>query len=434
MINLYRVGSWVVGTEFYNRGNHLPDILTYSTVGIWIIGNRRVGKTSLLRTAECQAANSNLYLPLFWDMQGDTSEAQLIESLLEAVENAQWSEVDQRWPSIELPENAAGINQALRRVTAQVKNLYHCRLLLLCDEIEGLNQLGQQEPHVLSELRRVMQQHPAIRTVLTSTRRLSRLYAIQQQQDTSLFLEGFEPRYLTNFDDETANQVICCTQSAHPLTVSEALQAQIRFFSGNHPLILQKVCQQLFDTSIGTLRPFAQNDFILDDQLSGTFQQDFDSLTPDEAKLLLFINSQEISYEQIEQTFSQFSQSGLRRMLHDLTQLGFLRLIDNLYQAGSIPLGEWLAAGPTHHTPQGGVTNRVMREVAQERVASLQRQLIACMRHLGELELRQAKQGLETPPHIITEIEAYKQKIVDIEAELAELGENITLVQPPQSE
>jgi hypothetical protein len=429
----YRVGSWVVGPEFYHRGSFLPDILTGPVDGLWIIGNRRVGKTSLLRAAERQAANSDPYLPLFWDMQGDTSERQLIQSLLEAVENAQWSETDARWREASLPENAPTISQALRRVAAHARQ-QGCRLLLLCDEIEGLNQLGQQEPRVLSELRRVMQHNPAIRTVLASTRRLSRLYAIQQHQDTSLFLEGFEPRYLAHFDDETANQVICCAQSTQPLRVDEALQAQIRFFSGNHPLILQKVCQQLFDLNIDTLRPFAENDFMLDDQLSGTFQQDFDSLTPDEAKLLLFINSQGVSYEQIASPFSHLSKSGLRRMLHDLTQLGFLRLIDNLYHAGSISLGEWLAADPTHHTPQGGVTNRAMREVAQERIASLQRQLIACMRHLGELELRQAKQGLETPPHIITEIEDYRQKIAAIETELHELGENITPFQPFKSE
>lgn len=434
MINPYRVGSWVVGTEFYNRGNLLPDILTGPVDSLWIIGNRRIGKTSLLRAVEHQAANSDQYLALFWDMQGDTSEAQLIESLLEAVENAQWSEVDQRWQNIELLENVPNINQALRRVAAQIKKLYHCQLLLLCDEIEGLNQLGQHEPRVLSELRRVMQHNPAIRTVLASTRRLSRLYAIQQQQDTSLFLEGFEPRYLAHFDDDTANQVICCTNSPHPLAIDEAQLAKIRFLSGNHPLILQKVCQQLFDPEAKSLHPFDNHHFSLDDQLSGTFQQDFDSLTLAEAKVLLLVSSQIKSTEEIEQTFPEISQSGLRRILYDLTQLGFLRRIESYYQAGNILLGEWLATGPTHHAPQGGVTHRMMREVAQERVTALQRQLIARIRHLNELKLQQAKMGLNTPPHIITEIENYKEAIAQLEAELSELGENITSFQSPQSE
>jgi hypothetical protein len=431
MTHPYRVGSWVVRGEFYGRSSLLLDILAGPADGLWIIGNRRVGKTSLLRAAEHQAAHSDQYLPLFWDMQGDTSEVQLQESLLEALENAQWSELDERWADIDLPESASSINQALRLVAAYARQ-HHCRLLLLCDEIEGLNQLGQQEPHVLSQLRRIMQQNPAIRTVLASTRRLSRLYAIQQHQDTSLFLEGLEPRYLAYFDDETTNQVICRTQSNHPLVVDETLLVKIRFFSGNHPLILQKVCSQLFDANANTLRPFAENEFtLIDDQLSGTFQQDFDSLTPDEAQVLLLVNSKIVPPEEIKQAFPHLSENGLRRILHDLTQLGFLRRIEGNYQAGNIPLGQWLATGPTHHSPQGGVTNRMMREVNQERVTSIQRQLIACYRHLGQLELQQAKQGLNTPPYIITEIEDYRQKIVSIEAELTELGENIALSPPP---
>ncbi|MCI0526755.1 MAG: hypothetical protein L0Y56_04785, partial [Nitrospira sp.] len=91
-----------------------------------------------------------------------------------------------------------------------------------------------------------------------------------------------------------------------------------------------------------------------------------------------------------------------------------------------------LTTNPTHHSAQGGVTNRVLREVAQERVASLQRQLIACYRRLGQLELQHAKQGLNTPPHIITEIEDYKTKITEIETELAELGEAIPPLSPTE--
>ena len=425
MTHPYHVGPWVVGAEFYKRDNLLQDILTGPATGLWIIGNRRVGKTSLLRAAERRAANCPTDLPLFWDMQGDTSESQLLESLLEALENAQWSELDRRWQDIDLPEHTPGISQALRHIAAHARQ-HQCRLLLLCDEVDELSQLGQQQPYVLSQLRRVMQHNPAVRTVLASTRRLSRLYTIQQQQDTSIFLEGLEPRYLTHFDDETANQVICRTQSDSPLTADDALLAKIRLYSGNHPLILQKLCGCLFDPTTNSLRPCIENELdLLDDQLGSTFQQDFDSLTPDEAHILRLVNSKSISLEEIRQAFPDLSDHSLRRILHDLTQLGFLRRVANNYQAGSIPLGQWLASGPAHHTPRGGLTNRMMHEVAQEQITALQRQLIAYYRHLGQLELRQAKQGLETPPHIITEIEDYKQKITKIKAELAELGEHI---------
>jgi AAA+ ATPase superfamily predicted ATPase len=360
----------VVGTDFYNRENLIQDILVGPADGLWIIGNRRIGKTSLLRTAEYKTANTQ-YLPLFWDMQGDTSETQLVESLLEAVENALGSEIDQRWrnKALSFEGTVSNISQALRRLSTFARQ-QDCRLLLLCDEIEGLNLLGQQAPHVLSQLRRSMQQNPNIRTVLASTRRLSRLYAIQQNQDTSLFLEGFEPRYLTNFNQEVAKQVICRTQSNHPCEVDERTVSKICFFSGNHPLILQKVCSQLYDHNVSSLRYFDENEFILDDQLYGTFQQDFDSLTPDEANILLYINNQALSLEEIKQIFPHISAHSLRRILHDLTQLGFLRRLDGAYQAGNIPLGQWLTTNPTHHSTQGGVTNRVLREVAQERYAN----------------------------------------------------------------
>lgn len=121
-------------------------------------------------------------------------------------------------------------------------------------------------------------------------------------------------------------------------------------------------------------------------------------------------------------------------MLHDLNQLSFLRRLDNLYQAGSIPLGEWLAAGPTYHTPQGGVTNRIMRKMSQEQKASLHRQLITHYKALNYLREQAAKFGISAPTHIQLDIDGHIVAINNIEAELAELGENITSFQALQSE
>lgn len=61
--NPYRVGSWVIGADFYNREGLLQEILAGSADSLWIIGNRRVGKTSLLKEAEWRAINSSQYLP-----------------------------------------------------------------------------------------------------------------------------------------------------------------------------------------------------------------------------------------------------------------------------------------------------------------------------------------------------------------------------------
>jgi|GEM_PF-1454104 len=387
MINPYRVGQWVRGADFYNRESLLHSILAGPTDNLWIIGNRRIGKTSLLRAAEHQAANSAQFLPLFWDMQGDTREAQLIESLVEAIEYAQFSdEADKRWHNIPLPEDAPTIGQALRRVAREVRK-HRCQLLLLCDEIEGLSELGQQEPRVLSELRRVMQQHPAIRTILTSTRRLSRLYAIQEQQDTSLFLEGFERRFLAHFDDASANQLICQIQSDRPLSVHKQVLAKLSFFSGNHPLILQKVCSQLFDSNSGELGSFNPDEFVVGDQLTSTFQQDFDSLPPDEAQILRLVNSQAITRQEIQQTSPNISKHSLRGILYNLTNLGLLREIDRKYYAGSVLLGQWLETGPPHHSAQVGVIKQLMRlEIFVSYSHKDEKEKNRLLTHLGSLQ------------------------------------------------
>lgn len=153
-------------------------------------------------------------------------------------------------------------------------------------------------------------------------------------------------------------------------------------------------------------------------------------MTPNEVELLQYVRTFPCTLTELQK---QFSNINVKLFLHNLTELGFLRKDTNNYDISNLFLAEWLKTSPTHQ-PKDGVTNRMLREIAQERVTSLQRQLIACYRHLGQLELRQAKQGFDTPPHIITQIEDYKKKIANIEAELTELGENITLSPPPQVE
>jgi hypothetical protein len=352
-------------------------------------------------------------------MSASRTEVEFVEKLYDAIADARDYSQDTRWANF-TPQPTSHLKQTLRGLAdwAQRQNL---RILLLCDEAEGLLYLAENSPVVLQNLRDTLQNHSAIRPVLASTRRLSRLYQ-QPHWDTSVFLDGFATHPLLNFRDETANQVITQAQSDLPLHIQESLLADIRQATGNHPLLLQKLCGQLFNPEQRTLRPVQPNDLEPDIQVTGFFQIDFNALTPDEAQLVHYICLFPSNLAQLE---NQFAHLSLKLALYNLTSLGFLRRIEDNYAIGNLFLTRWLETLPPHHTPQGGITNRMLREVAQERVAALQRQLIACIRHLGELELRQAKQGLETPPHVITEISDYQQKIADIEAELADLGQPI---------
>ena len=69
-ITPYVVGQWVRGERFYGRQRHLEEILAGPRESLWLLGTRRIGKTSLLRQLEWIASQRPElgYLPLFWDL------------------------------------------------------------------------------------------------------------------------------------------------------------------------------------------------------------------------------------------------------------------------------------------------------------------------------------------------------------------------------
>jgi hypothetical protein len=67
----------------------------------------------------------------------------------------------------------------------------------------------------------------------------------------------------------------------------------------------------------------------------------------------------------------------------------------------------------------------VEHEIIQTYILLLQQELLARVRHLGQLQLQEARQGAHTPPHIKTEIEEYKNKINELETRLVKLNPQI---------
>ena len=87
----YVIGQWVRGERFYGRTRLIQEILEGPRDSIWLLGTRRIGKTSLLREVElrCNRDPESPFLALFWDMQGSQDLDGLRESLLESIEDAE---------------------------------------------------------------------------------------------------------------------------------------------------------------------------------------------------------------------------------------------------------------------------------------------------------------------------------------------------------
>ncbi len=58
--------------DFYGRAAIIDEVLGGNRNWLWLLGTRRIGKTSVLKQLEYLAQNSPElgYLPVFWDLQG----------------------------------------------------------------------------------------------------------------------------------------------------------------------------------------------------------------------------------------------------------------------------------------------------------------------------------------------------------------------------
>ncbi len=219
----YVVGQWVRGEKFYGRQAQIAEILDGPRNCLWLLGTRRVGKTSVLKQLELLTAEPSErgYLPLFWDLQGaeepDELHLDFNDALLDAEERLDRVGIALR------DVEAEDLFTSLARLCRQLRSR-RLKLLLLCDEVEELIHLQQKEPALLRKLRRAMQSREDIRSVLASTIRLWVL--AERDEDTSPFLHGFTPPlYLPSLADKEARELV--HQVGLPLATRPLLDDEI---------------------------------------------------------------------------------------------------------------------------------------------------------------------------------------------------------------
>jgi DNA-binding winged helix-turn-helix (wHTH) protein len=241
------VGQWVRGDSFYGRVAVIDEVLSGNRNWLWLLGTRRIGKTSVLKQLEHLALTiPDLgFVPVFWDLQGadqpDELHLDFADALLDAEDRLQQVGIDLR------EVRADDCFDSLGRLRRQLisKGL---RLLLLCDEVEELLQLKRKDPSLLRKLRRALHSRDGIRSVLASSGRLWQL--AETDQDTSPFLDGFTPPLsIGALDDESAWQLVQqnhLPESARP-GFSEEEAERICRLCGNHPYQIQLLCRRALD-------------------------------------------------------------------------------------------------------------------------------------------------------------------------------------------
>ena len=318
----YVVGQWVRADRFYGRAAQIAEILQGPRNCIWLLGTRRVGKTSLLKQLEYIAEGSRelAYFPLFWDFQGAATPGELhlnfADSLLDAEERLE--RIGVAVSDVEADDLFTSLER-LRRVLSS-KEL---RLLLLCDEVEELIDLHRKDPTLLRKLRRAMQSREDIRTVIASTIRLWAL--ADQRDDTSPFLHGFTPPlYIERLSDDEARSLIeqsHLPREQRPVYKDGDVEA-IRTHCDNHPYLVQLVCKRYLEC--GDLNDAIEH-VATDRMVSYFFSVDFDMLSQAEQRVIRRIAPHAPGTSETHSSEPALDADTVAGMLRRLESLGFVR-------------------------------------------------------------------------------------------------------------
>jgi hypothetical protein len=337
MRNPYIVGPQVEGQNFYNRQTLIQDLLNPNRAHIYLFGNRRIGKTSLLYALKNQAQEVCLLVSL----QGMTV---YLDQLVSALVDTMVAQL-QSHPGLE----AAGATLAaypardmaeVLEGLGQVAEQNHFHILLLLDEAEELLRLNAD---ALNRLRRAIENQTHVRTILAATRMLAKHYMGEADGGTSPFLNGFEVFYISTFLDDEAQDLIRQTRNSEgQVEVDDpALFEQICDLTGNHPYLIELLCSHLFRRD-GTLRPIQKEDLMAETQVSLFCWSDFQVLSLTE-RLILFCLAENgpLTDRALSRRISK-PLAVLDAALSTLVLLGTLRVREGRYQVGNVFMKNWL--------------------------------------------------------------------------------------------
>ena len=414
--NPYTIGGWVSGQRYYGHTDLRQYILLGSDNYIWVIGTRRVGKTSLLRQLDVQGRKD--YLPIYWDMQGCVNADDLRDELLFALED--------RAPQLQKLgidiEALAGedMSNVLRKVCRQAEK-QDVRLLLLIDEPEPLIEIAQTQPQAVQRLRAAFQRPSNLRVVLASTKTLASLQEVTRDWPTSPFLTDFAPFYLDGLEPEDAEKLMRQEQR-NPVHVTPETVRRIHDYTGDHPYLLQWLCYRLYQPD-HSLRPPRKEDIALDAMLTTLFRLQFDQLSPAERRILLHLVDRGSRQEEIA-TALGMAPAEVGMYLYVMTRLGYIRRsASGKMTIGNRFLHRWLAENYSQLSVEdAAISDQRVREIAQaglqEEAVYWQEQLNIYRDRLGKLEVAAAKYGDHPPERLQATILEHKRQIRALERKI----------------
>jgi hypothetical protein len=330
--NPFIAGSWVRGEDFFGRADLIREALEGERHSLWVLGGRRLGKTSLLKELEhrVQRSRETPFVALYWDLQGSGDARGLAETLLSSVED---SEAFCRATDVTIDEleSLPVADMLATLVRRTVRSGW--RLLLLIDEAEELLVVGRSDPGTLARMRRVLSRGGDVRAVVTATRTLARLDD-EARLATSPFLQGFiPPVYLTPLTPEESLPLLA--RGEFSPEDMETIVAR----TACHPFLIQLLASRLFESGdlAATLEQLGA-----DEMVANFFTVDFQTLSEDERVFLSEVAREGSRTRRELASATGHPEDAVDVALYGLTMLGYLTRDGEAYRLGNWLFERWM--------------------------------------------------------------------------------------------
>ena len=429
MRNPYITGAYVTDRNHYGREPLLDYLLRSEGRAYWVIGTRRIGKTSLLRQLELLAAAGDRYVPIYWDMQGCESFTCMGGYLSDAVRDhlERFEPLGVTDAVLDVKDPLALLS-SLRRLARRAGR----ELLLLGDETETLIAAARDEPEAMQRFHRQLTGGAGLRVVFTSTRQIYRMHDVCRDWPTSPFLSGFDmSQTLGSLEPEAAGSLIVQAQAPEDsqVHVVAGVAEAITRATNNHPFLLQILCSRLFSEG-GTLRPPGEDDARVDPILAGFFEHDFRQLPQTDRRIVLGVHRAGATTQAELAAIDGDNTAELAQRLGNLEALGYLRRSADADAAnvtiGNLFLASWLDAAadflaelPASQTSENAMRVAFSRQ-SDENTASLIAQLNARRARSVELEAVRAREFTAVSSETLEEMAQLQSEIAALRGLLAQ--------------
>ena len=241
-VNPFIVGDWIRKDEdFFGRQDLIAKYTALEKKAYWLMGARRMGKTSLLRKVQRSFRKRGNIVAVFWDVSGVSHVQELQNSLLDALDSAHDDFIK---AGIVLdPEELESMSpdHILKQLRIACRH-QNKKIVFLIDESESLFQMSGLYPDFIRRLKHMLLDHETFHVILASNHGLACHDKLNTQYLAADFLQSFlPPDYLTPVSLEEAAPLI------KRLGCNEKEMLRIFHDCGGLPFLIQMVCYYVFD-------------------------------------------------------------------------------------------------------------------------------------------------------------------------------------------